>query len=554
MARYKIGRRGRQARPVTKLSAVGITLVFLISSMTFVVLEIPSPARAGGGPDKCFPCPPGEAGCGPDDCSGGGGCNVAPAISHEVASVQSGYRQAWVNWSFNTGQPSFLWYPAGGSDLATPEISVASNLTYASINLNRLVASTTYDYQVSVSASGCTTADKTGTFTTGSAPSGEFVGWVSSMTTNPYQLDAIGSPLSSATVWVNAYCMVETLDQWIGSEYFPTVAYEQVAFTPGTLTSSAGYYVLNFPQVYGYTITATGQYNVAVGVSLSLGSNGVCTTSDTGGADDQWEGQPTTVTNSMDLLEASDESYWNATLWESSTLATPNDYQQFGLPSNQLEWATQGLAFVHTSDVDCGINITNGFTQTIDAYTAGSGESDTQTNESLLTAVPVSDGLASITYDYHTTGIINETGTPTIVNSWSYGAATDPGTNAISEADPLSSPPSGSPIWSYGDPGGTDGWFNGGAFTSTTGYEMQVGVVVGWDGLSIDASVPLEYTTSTGVSSTHEIVCHSLVNPPTHYDYQFYTYIDDSEASEGYAINVHIWYDDECLQGTQGCP
>jgi hypothetical protein len=200
------------------------------------------------------------------------------------------------------------------------------------------------------------------------------------------------------------------------------------------------------------------------------------------------------------------------------------------------------------------LTVENGFSQTINAYTGGNGFSDTQSSGQILIANPVSNGDATVTFDYRTTGLVNETGTPVIMNTYAVGAPTNPGTNAISYTDPYSSPPAGSQVWSYGGTGGSDGWYNGGSYTSSAGLDMSVSVSGGWGGISFGPAVDLVYTTTTGTSSLHEIVCSSIANPPTGYDYQFYTYIDGSGAGSNQAINVHVWYDDECVRGTSGCP
>ena len=476
---------------------------------------------------------------------GGGGC-TPPIVASYQASVVNGYEEAWVYWnysgSYSSWTPTFSW--SGG---AVPSIHKSGDMAW--VNLNDLTPGTAYSYVVEV-IDACSSAKASGSFSTSNAPTNEFVGWVSQLVSNPYELDQIGSALSGASVWPTAVCPVGYIS---GSGPYQGISFTDEAYNlPSTSTSSSGYYQLPIPDTYTTTLSYwTGGphgYEVTDTETITLSSGGSCAAALDGSTQ-------ATTSNSQVFLYADQNGYWNATRWVGSILlSSTNDYVQFGLPPNVQSPAAQGVAFVHTSDVQCGVTIENGFTQAVSAYLAGNGYTDTQSSGNVLVANPVSNGVSSVTFDYHITGIVNETGTPTVVNSYAVGAPFNPGTNAVPYVDPDSSPPSGAQVWTYGATGGSDGWYNGGSYTSTAGLDMSVSVSGGWSGLSFGPSIDLVYTTTTGTSSSHEIVCSSLVSPPSGYNYQFYVYLDGSGAGNGQAINVHVWYDDECVAGSTNCP
>ena len=117
-----------------------------------------------------------------------------------------------------------------------------------------------------------------------------------------------------------------------------------------TTTSSAGYYALTFPlkdTELGYTY-------------YDLWPNGWC-------KDNTWPGSAGNVSNSMLTLNVSAPGYWSATEFVSFVNSATNDYQQFGLPSNGVSVSPLSVAFVHTSLLSCGVNITNGVSQGVES-------------------------------------------------------------------------------------------------------------------------------------------------------------------------------------------
>ena len=104
--------------------------------------------------------------------SGAGGLTAAfsactsPTIGTPASQVRNGFQQAWVNWSYTNGVPSFSW-SANGASLSSPAISEGSGS--ASINLNDLTAATTYDYTASVEGNCGTNVQESGSFSTASS-------------------------------------------------------------------------------------------------------------------------------------------------------------------------------------------------------------------------------------------------------------------------------------------------------------------------------------------------------------------------------------------------
>jgi len=389
-------------------------------------------------------------------------------------------------------------------------------------------------------------ATKSGTFTTSNAPTNEFVGWVSQLASNPYELNQISSTIPSASVWLNAYCQVEVSDSWVGSSFYPTVQFGQGGFLPGVATSSSGAYTLGFPEYFQYTVVATGNYNLPVTVTLTLSSTGTCTTSDSESGDN-WMGQPTSASNSHYLMEANIDGNWNATEWVSSSLSASNDYRQFGLEPNGVDFAASTVAFVHTSYADCSVSIQSGFTQNVQAYVAGNGNTDQATGGNYGSVDGGPGHESAINYHYSTTGTMNETSIPTVVNTYAIGNPYGPELNGVVYPDPLASPPAkdGSHTITVGyNTQNNYGWYNGGSNTSTSGLDITVDLSGGYDGFSIGASFPLIYTTTMGSSVTKSISCTFTGFTKTQ-NIQFYFWQDGGTPSNQLAVI--------CTSGTTTC-
>jgi hypothetical protein len=517
-----------------RFSASVVAVCLLISTMTLVLVESPGIASAtavnADGPQVCIQCPSGETGCGPEHCSPT--CSPTPYVNSYNSAIQANYRQAWVNWTFTGTTTTFEWQESdGGPNLPLPEISINSGDTAASVNLNSLTANTQYYYEISATNSCGTSPIESGVFTTGPAPTNEIVGWVSSVSSNPYEVDQIGSPLSGAEISVNATCPAGP------------VGLTQVTFPDAATTTSSGSYAISFPlQIYIPELT----------VVWSLWSTGYCS------------GSQRNVSSPDYTLRASLDGYWNATDFISSSLTATNDYHQFGLPPNVQTYSVPGIAFVHTEYASCGVTITTTISQTINSDVAGDGFTDQTSWTSGVTASPVSNGESSVAFHEYTSGVVNETAGATNAATYAVGNVFDPSQNAVSVVDPLPPPSPGQtyPIPGYpgyqvetvGGTGGGLSWYNGGSYASTAGLDISVSIGGEWDGVAFGPTIQLSYTTTTGTSSQKEISCtFADSGEPTGEYAQFYYFVDGSQASSQDAINVHVWFDDYCVPNQTTC-
>jgi len=450
---------------------------------------------------------------------------TAGTIGYPSVSLTNGFQQAVVSWTdHNEASSSFQWGTSRTYGLPVPQLSGTT------VNLNALNAGTLYFFKITDTEANGTKYWETGSFRTVDAPLNEFVGWVWTLVSNPREIVQTGSTLSGARVWVNAVCPYAVVGNGIVDPH-------QLNFTP-TVTNASGGYTLGFPQYVAYNITYPGGITT---YTYSLSSSGVCTATDAG--------NHPTYTNSHDTLYANTNGYWNATQWVSSVLTTTNDYQEFGLPPNGINHTEAAIGFVHTPLVECNVTVINGGSQTIDSYIGGSGSENIQDFEEILGASPSYGDESWDTVSYHSTGIYNDS-TGTIVNAWTFGPPTGVGTNGFTPyIDPDPSPPSGSTVWTSGRGNNVFGLYDGGSYTSTSGIDMSIGVSVGFSFLQGSISVPVQYTTASTVSSVHELVC-TAESPPAGYDYQFWVYWDPSVESNDQAVNIHVWFDDECAIGS----
>jgi len=448
-------------------------------------------------------------------------CGGAPSISraNPIWQNQSGLtRQVWVNWTYSIPTPSFGWWAGfswyqGSTQLPIPLYN--SSTTSASINLNALTAGTTYSYTVGIGNCGGVTT-KSGTFTTLNAPTNAIAGWVSTMAPRPFEMDQIGVPISGAGLDVNVSCAS-----------IPYGGTSLETFPIGSSSTSGWYSTPTFPlsvqDIHGY-----GTYH--------LSSTGVCSIS----------GWPS-IQNSHLVVEAYASGMWSAVQYISSTLSVTNDYQQFGLPPDGVNHTAAGIAFVHTSLVECGVTVLNGGSQTVDGYVAGNGHTNIQGFGEILGGSPVWGSESWDTVSYHSTGIYNDS-SGQILDAWTFGQPVGVGTNGfVPYVDPNPTPPAGSIVWTSGAGLSNQfGLYNGGSYTSQSGIEMSIGFSAGWTFAQGSASVDIDYTTSSTVSSTHQIICTSEA-PPTGYDYQYWVYWDPNVQQNDQAVNIHVWYDDTCV-------
>ena len=512
-----------------------VPVVFFVSVLmiaaTAIITSVSLPASAAGtttlklgmSPD-CIPCPGHPYDCYPNCPPPPPPCNP-PTIYSPGVQIQSGYRQAWVNWSDSgASRRVFAW--GTNTNYGSPVPSWGPD----TVNLNALSAGTTYYYEVSEQSSCGKWAYATGSFTTANAPTTQFVGWVSTMDSNSYLIDRIGASISGAPVWIVAQCYVAT---FVGG--VEVAQLQSVGLFDGVTTNSQGYYTLSFPQATTYV---SGSYQE----TWSMSASGVCSTSDTNGY--HWS-----VTDTAYNLMTEGGATWYASQYVSSTLSVTNDYRQFGVLTDQYPVAAVGVAFIHTPYAQCGVTIQNGFSQSVNQFVGGSGNAYLGSWSQEESNLQPYGNDSSVAFTYETTGLLNESnsGTSVVVNTWADSGPLGP-VLGDSFPDPFSSPPATDPshILTINTGGLIDGlgFKNGGSNTSTGGLDMNVGVSGGWGG-GFSLSMPLIYTTSVTSSTQKELNC-SFHDPSSSQKAQFYFYVDGTQTAIGEAVNVHIWFDDLC--------
>ena len=453
---------------------------------------------------------------------------TAGSIGYPSVGVTHGFQQAVVSWTDpNEASSSFQWGTSRTYGLPVPQLSGTS------VNLNALNAGTLYFFKITDTEANGTKYWETGSFRTVDAPTNEFVGWVFGMTSNPHELDQIGSPVASgAVVSIDALCQLVYYpqpDKWVSPGW--------VNFT--SVSNTSGGYTLSFPSTNSST----------PGYTYTLTSNDTCRT--------KYASVTLYYANSHYLLIANENGYWNATDWVNSTLSATNDYHQFGLLPNSYSEAALSVAFVHTNYANCNVSVLSGGSQTIYQSFGGSGFEDIQTYGATTGAIGLPGTTADVFETYHTTGIINETAgvTSSDVDMYAYGPPYSPSTNDESFTDSYSSsaPVGANPFW-IGPGGGVKGWNSSGSYDSTSGLDMEVGVDLGWDGVSLDVAVPLTYETTVQTSTSQQFVCHFDGPPAGSGEYYEYDYLlNGTRAANLYAVDVHLWYAAICSQPTPTC-
>lgn len=502
---------------------LGATVGFIVFIVAMSALPLAS--ADGVSPSPSMPC---GCNCIPGGCGGGGGC-TPPSVANYQARVVNGYEAAWVYWnysgSYSSWSPSFSW--SGG---AIPSIYKSGNMAW--INLNDLTSGTSYSFTVTVSDQ-CSSASASGSFSTASAPTNGFVGWVSQLVSDPYQLDQIGSTVvSGATVAVGANCGA-------GGNPF---------YFPATTTDNSGYYSFAFPISYSQQ---GGEY------TWTLSSSGVCNYAI------YFVGSWNTA-NSHYLLKANKNGFWNATQYVSSSLSAQNDFRQFGLDSNTGQLVPVGFVLIHTTynghaynNANCSLSwSTSTTTSTVTQTTVvglASGTSETATSGTGWDTNGGGGVDVGLSLKYPFSGLINETGTNPYVNSsdtfvvgGEYGASSAPYTStewlSAPTFSPSTPPPSG---WLFANPQNgaplTLDLFGQGSYSSTSGFSAQIDVSGSvWGGVSVGGTV-LSFQTSTSVSTsiTNTVHCtYTYSTDPSNNGGSpyFWTYV----GSPATAVD-HVW-------------
>jgi len=489
---------------------------------------------------------------------GGTSPTVSPCPSATGLSVkvQAGYKQAWVNWTdpVNSGLNTFSW-SAGplwfGTSMPTPKN--VSNTSYAmSENLNALNSSTTYYVLVLVTnhANSCGTGGVTRTFSTQPAPTNGFAGWVYQQALgNSHQINPLGAPAFPAVVKVGPICWSLQDSPLQGWQLGPL---SQINFTAAS-TNRTGYYAFSFPLTF----------TLAPNVYYTLYSNGTCTSAVTGTA-------PAIYNSHYDLIANATRNY-TVERTVSSSLTAKNDFQQFALPTDFDHLVPVALMFVHTSYK--GGNPRNDATCSFTWYSAKNSSTISQTislngqhatteensTASSYNANGTPGASVGLSLQYPFTGLIsyNNLQTSALKNStWVAGQEAGASTGIYNgtvdwmktptNLSPSSDPGAGWIFSSAGINNTGNGKFSGlGMFSSTTGYNVSVGLSVGWGGVSASVSIPLQATTtvSTTITTTAQRTYNytSDQNSSANGQPYFWSYYGTPPSGSPLAAIIHTW-------------
>lgn len=461
-------------------------------------------------------------------------------------------RQVWIDWTF-TGTapvlPGFSWNPSGQGQLPTPEYN--STGSSANISLNALNAGTTYDF--TIYANNCYgNAQENSYFTTASAPTNEFVGWISSFTQNGYQLDQLGNPVPGATIDSIWATCTNPNGAPVRVPFPSTDQVGGITLLPAATADSNGGYVVSFP------LSFTEQPNGYV--LYQLLQNGVCN-------DETYPGGQGDFTNTYLTLNASSPGYYSAGEFISSTNSVTNDYHEFGLLRNVVQSVPVGTAFIHgTNFAECGFtywtqSATSTVTQDIGINTY-SGSNIVSTSQQLWNSPGgwgVNNALNLLT---PFTGTVNETSSQATFSS--LGAVSPiqgPDANPVTTSDGvtlISTPPNQQlPAgWNQARPNSgqtqsnplTEITYTQGTYESTSGISDSLSFSVGWEGYSASTQVSILATTTISTSLGSTASC-GFAYPGTDSNGgspYFYYHTTEPTDSSVYAPIVDVWFVGYC--------
>ncbi len=491
----------------------------------------------------------------------------APQITGNQFIPYNVYEQGWVNWSDSNEYTSqFLWGLTTSYNLPVP------SLNGLSVNLNILNASTTYYYKIIDTNSCEQSTSVTGSFTTGSAPNGKFVGWVSaqSLLPNQYLLNDISHPLSGAQVAISASC--PTSAEYPGT--WPTLMLWSEAngsYSP-VLTSSTGAYTLTFPL---YTNVWTGG---GVSVVYWLDGNGNC--------DVYWWFDNNPTDNGLAMIgpeseyefEVWDPGYFNSSRIVSATYSGENDYQAFLEMTNLVEPQPTELALIHTPAGDpqasCSFTYwTSSGTSTVSSYDGLNGyqaENYTSTSASGWNSPGSWGGDNALNLETPISGsmLYGQPVTAENPTAWVVGQAQSVGAVPINTTEWITNlntntyPPNGvlPSGWHGAQPNAGQGEGNAlqkiiyheGSYSSTSGYITSFDV--GFDIAGIDVSTPFTWsstvTVTTSITATATCSFAYLSDPSGHGGYPYFYYFDGAPGDLTMEIPiVHVWFEGWCQEG-----
>lgn len=470
----------------------------------------------------------------------GSNCQGAPSVSGVTASVQNGFEQAWVNWSDSNGfLSSFQWGTSLSYGSPDPWFISATGGGHGDVHLNAISQGTTYYYQiVDMNNCGVLTSAYQASFSTTSASSSSFVGWVFSFSANQYEYDPTGATISGATVGAWATCPYFFL-AGIQAVYGGSFSTE---FT--TSTDTTGYYALGFPSVATPTWDGFVQH-------LTLSSTGQCSNRDISNVD----------SNSAYTLEASEWKHFNNTVGVSSSLSSANDYRKFILPNDTWGYVPLGIVYMHTryagADIDYQV-ASSTYSETVYSYlrqTASYAQQNSGSGDDTGMIWPAGfGGTVELALEYNFSGNVTYSGGRFSEADAALAAAPKPiATVALTSLTSASgdwdnSPPSSGyvdKVVSSSENSNTTYYtydvFGGGTWSASSGWDIQVSLGLGAYGTSGSLNLGYQETSTVLGSGNYYIHLGLKFNGTDPHGGEDQFYILEDSASGQVAPSLHVW-------------
>jgi hypothetical protein len=470
------------------------------------------------------------------------------SISHVTVVPRSWFEDYWINWTDPAWVSStFQWGLTTSYGLPTP------TPTGTSIELNDLNASTTYYYKITDTDNCGDTASYTGQFTTTTASSTSFAGFLfQRQLGNPHLLYPAGAALQNGFVTITAGCSDDNLGNF--------------AVPFAVETNATGYYYEPFPLTYQIAEGSQGT------IYFEDYTNGSCVSSESGGS---FNWGPYWFHNALYNFNVSAAGYWNDTRDVSSALTSTNDWQEFVIQQDNLSELTVGLSLldlnsntssIGTVPVQCGYSMTAGVNSTVSTYAAGNGQSSGYGNENTWGASMAGWGVdTGIEVPWYLTGATNDTTTTQskiltstypigpILNSWSPSPSTTVDwvtPPAYVGQDPTSPWVEQVPVPSSYTISNPDTTFismsHTATFTSTSGVDMDIDVGVSLDFVDVGTSVQISYENTVTHSHTSTMSCEVYDPAPAHSGEEAMFWYYEDGGVNGYSDILHVAFMGYC--------
>jgi hypothetical protein len=254
--------------------------------------------------------------------------------------------------------------------------------------------------------------------------------------------------------------------------------------------------------------------------------------------------------------------YYVVDRWVSSTLSATNDFQQFAIPANIGSLVPVALALVHTTyngktynNAACDLTYsTSTTTETVSQTIGLNGQSGTAEQDTVGSGWSANGGAGSdvgLSLMYPFSGTINDSAltssnlmSSSYVDGTDYGSSSGPYTTTEWMSTPTYSPSTVPPAgWVFANPTNgnplTQTLFQSGSYSSTSGFNVDLGLSVGWAGQAVSASIPIQATTTVTTTTVQTMACTFTYAADPSSDGgspYFWVYVGSPITSD-----VHIW-------------